>query len=125
MAIEELRAMDVGECLGRRAPHHYDTAFVPRKNGCCGEMGNLRRAAKNHRHTVPADASVASVAVPRIFRSGRNFSACDRAGTHQQRVLSASHLFLLLKSNNSVESRTKTRSHLMAHGSAQIWELAR
>src|SRR5258707_2303540 len=77
MAIEELRAMDVGECLGRRAPHHHDTAFVPQKNGCCSEMGNLRRAANNHQHTVLADASVASVAAPRIFRSGRNFSACD------------------------------------------------
>jgi len=54
--------MDVGECLGRRAPHYYDTAFVPRKNGFCSEMGNLRRAAKNHQHTVLADASVASVA---------------------------------------------------------------
>src|SRR5258706_14110332 len=89
MAIEELRAMDVGECLGRRAAHHYDTAFVPRKNGCCGEMGNLRRAAKNHQHTVLADASVASVAVSRIFRSGRNFSACDRAGTLQPRTFTA------------------------------------
>src|SRR5882757_2966823 len=90
MAIEKLRAMDVGECLGRRAPHHYDTAFVPRKNGCCSEMGNLRRAAKNHQHTVPADASVASIAAPRmIFRSGRNFSACDRAGAHQPRTFTA------------------------------------
>src|SRR6476660_5799977 len=62
MATEELRAVDVGECLGRRAPHHYYTAFVPQKNGCCSEMGNLRRAANNHQHTVLTDARVASVA---------------------------------------------------------------
>src|SRR5882672_9454414 len=89
MAIEELRAMDVGECLGRRAPHHHDTAFVPQKNGCCSEMGNLRRAANNHQHTVLTDARVASVAAPRIFPSGRNFSACDRAGTRQPRTFTA------------------------------------
>lgn len=27
-------AMEAGECLGGRAPHRYDTAIVPRKNGC-------------------------------------------------------------------------------------------